>query len=104
MNRIFKTTLTLALLFSMAMAQTPQKPKQEPAPEDIVRISTELVQTDVVVTDKNDQVVPDLKLQDFELYESGKKQDLQFMEFVGMDAPGRREGSDNMAKIAPGVD
>jgi hypothetical protein len=52
---------------------SPQKPQQEIAPEDVLRITTELVQTDVVVTDKNDQVVTDLKLEDFEVYDNGKK-------------------------------
>lgn len=56
MKRTFSTSLTFALLLSVAVAQAPQKPR--PAHEDIVRISTELVQTDVVVTDKNDQAVP----------------------------------------------
>src|SRR5437867_2615760 len=91
MSRIFIAATTLALLLSMAIAQTQQKPPQATGSEDIVRISTELVQTDVVVTDKNDQAVPDLKLEDFELYENGKKQDLQFMEFLSLDAPRRTE-------------
>ncbi len=86
-----------------AVAQTPnspQKPRQEIAPDDVLRITTELVQTDVVVTDKNDQVVTNLKLEDFEVYENGKKQDLKFMELVSIDKPRK----DTLAKIAPGVD
>src|SRR2546421_10880891 len=63
-------------------AQTPQKPQSPSTQEDIVRVTTSLIQTDVVVTDKNDQVINDLTLADFKLLENGKKQDLQFMEFV----------------------
>ena len=73
-------------------AQTPQKPVQETAPDDIIRVTTELVQTDVVVTDKNDQIVSDLKLNDFEIYDNGKKQDVKFLEFVGTESPRRTEG------------
>src|SRR5438132_6873688 len=95
MKRVIPLMLTVAMTLSMVMAQTPsnpQKPSQEVAPEDIVRITTSLVQTDVVVTDKNDQIVPDLKLEDFELLDNGKKQDIRFMEFVGTETPRRSEG------------
>jgi len=90
-----KNLLALALsvfVASTSLGQTPQKPAQEIAPDDIIRVSTSLVQTDVVVTDKNDQIIPDLKLEDFELYDNGKKQDLKFMEFVGTEGPRRSEG------------
>ena len=95
MKRVIPLMPTVAMTLSMVMAQTPsnpQKPSQEVAPEDIVRITTSLVQTDVVVTDKNDQIVPDLKLEDFELLDNGKKQDIRFMEFVGTETPRRSEG------------
>jgi VWFA-related protein len=95
MRKAAAATLLIALLLGMAQAQNPQqsqKPKEEIAPEDVVRITTSLVQTDVVVTDKNDQVIPDLKLEDFELYDNGKKQELKFLEFVGVDTPRRSEG------------
>src|SRR5437660_5003305 len=95
MKRTIALTLSLSSVFYAAFAQTPstpQKPQQETAPDDIIRISTALVQTDVVVTDKNDQIIPDLKLEDFELYDNGKKQDVRFMEFVSTESPSRAEG------------
>ncbi len=98
-----KNILTTALVFSLLLsvgAQVPQKPLPDTTPDDVVRISTELVQTDVVVMDKNEQIVADLSLEDFEVYDNGKRQDLQFMEFVS--AAGRTERS--AARIAPGVD
>src|SRR5438128_4093055 len=86
--------LTAAISISAAIAQTPQSQQKPPeiAPEDIIRVTTSLVQTDVVVTDKNDEIIPDLKLEDFELYDNGKKQELKFMEFVGTESPRRSEG------------
>lgn len=82
-----------AMILGTAFSQTPQKPaQQEVAPDDIVRITTNLVQTDVVITDKDDQIIKDLKLEDFELSDNGKKQDLKFMEFVSVDTGRRLEG------------
>ena len=96
MKTIIALFLSAACVFSAAFSQTPsapQKPPQEIAPEDIIRITTNLVQTDVVVTDKNEQIIPDLKLEDFELYDNGKRQDLKFMEFVSVDTGRRSEGT-----------
>src|SRR5262245_60797247 len=87
-----KTIIAIALSFAIpitALAQVPSGQQQKPpevAPEDVIRITTALVQTDVVVTDKNDRVIPDLKLSDFELYENGKRQEIKFLEFVNVDA------------------
>ena len=88
MKRIISLTLISVIAFWTAIGQTPtsQTPGQQ-SQEEILRITTELVQTDVVVTDKNDQIVPDLKLEDFDVYDNGKKQQLQFVEFVNAEAP-----------------
>lgn len=92
--------IPIVMLSSIAvLAQTggdTQKSKTEPQ-EDVVRITTSIVQTDVVVTDKNDQIIPDLKLEDFKVFENGKKQDLQFIEFVGAGSEPRTEGNLSLA-------
>src|SRR6266404_5739039 len=96
MKRIVTLLLSASVAMSAVLAQTPrtpQKPQQEIAPEDVVRITTNLVQTDAVVTDKSDQIIKDLKLEDFELYDNGKKQDIKFLEFVGVDTAKRIEGT-----------
>ena len=94
MKRTSSACLLLTLLLGIVLGQIQQpQPKKEPVPEDILRITTELVQTDVVVTDKDDQIVSDLKLSDFDLYDNGKKQDLKFMEFVSIDSERRAEGN-----------
>jgi VWFA-related protein len=96
MKRISPLMLSVIMALSAVAAQTPstpQKPPQEISPEDVIRITTSLVQTDAVVTDKNDQIIKDLKLEDFELYDNGKKQDIKFLEFVGVDTPKRVEGT-----------
>src|SRR6185437_762088 len=96
MKRLFTTGLTTILLFSISLAQTPAPStppqQQESLPEDVVRISTSLVQTDLVVTDKDGKVLNDLKLDEFKVTENGKRQDVKFMEFVSADAGPRIEG------------
>ena len=93
MKYFSRTPLVLLLSLTLALAQTtqPQKP-QEVTPDDVVRITTNLVQTDVVVVDSKDRVITDLSMADFELYDNGKKQELRFMEFVSVDAGRRTEG------------
>jgi hypothetical protein len=56
-----------------------------------------LVQTDVVVTDKNDQIISDLALSDFKITENGKRQEVKFAQFVSSDAAPRLEGNVNVA-------
>ena len=67
MERIVALILLAGMAVSAVFAQTPptQKPQQEVEPSDIVRITTNLVQTDVIVTDKNEQIIGDLKLDDY---------------------------------------
>jgi VWFA-related protein len=95
MKRFFRTPIVLLLSVSFALSQTtpPQKPQEEVGPDDVVRITTQLVQTDVVVVDSKDHVVKDLTLADFELYDNGKKQDLKFLEFISVAGERRREGN-----------
>jgi len=93
MKRLLALSIVMVFCTQWVLTQTPQKPPQEPIPEDIIRITTQLVQTDVVVTDKNDRIISDLKLGDFELYDNGKKQDLRFLEFVSVAAARRVEGA-----------
>jgi VWFA-related protein len=100
MKRIIAVVLSVACVFAAVIAQTPsvpQKPQPEIAPDEIIRISTALVQTDVVVTDKNDRPITDLKLEEFKVAESGKRQDVKFIEFVSPEAAPRTEGSVNIA-------
>ncbi|HVG28565.1 MAG TPA: VWA domain-containing protein [Pyrinomonadaceae bacterium] len=91
----------LCLLITLGTAaQT--RPQQQTAPppgsdDEVLRITTSLIQVDAVVVDKNDQTINDLKLSDFDVYENGKKQDLQFVEFVGGSAEPRVEHSINVA-------
>lgn len=62
-----------------------EKPLPTPPIEedgDVVKISTALIQLDVVVTDKSGKPVVDLKPEDFEIYENGKKQDITNFSYI----------------------
>lgn len=50
--------------------------EQKKQDEPLLRIETELVQIDVVVTDKQGKLARDLKRADFELFDDGKKQEI----------------------------
>lgn len=95
MKFLSRIPAVLLLSVTLAWSQTsqPQKPQEEVGPDDVIRITTGLVQTDVVVVDSKDRVVKDLTLSDFELYDNGKKQDLKFLEFVSVAGERRREGT-----------
>ncbi len=54
----------------------------EPAGDDVVKISVTLVQMDVVVTDRQGRLVTDLKADDFEVFEDGRKQEISNFSFV----------------------
>lgn len=60
-------------------AQDPQRPAND---EEVVRITTNLVQVDVTVTDKQGRHVPDLQASDFEIYEDGKPQTITNFSYI----------------------
>ena len=79
MTKKFCVILSILLFVVNAASQNPPKVRNDEQP---VRISTQLVQLDVVVTDKTGAAVRGLTKNDFELYEGGKKQLINFFEFV----------------------
>ena len=85
-RRPFLALPLAALLAHAAFAQQPPRPQPTPArPEEsdeVVRVTTELVQTDVTVVDQDGKFVDGLKAGDFELKVDGKPQAIQFFERV----------------------
>jgi VWFA-related protein len=72
-------SLCVAIFVSIVSGQ--QTPAQD-EPDDVVRISTELVQTSVMVFDKQGRFVEGLKPEQFELKVDGKPVQLSFFERV----------------------
>src|SRR5262245_8669183 len=73
-----------------AQNKAPQSPTATQSNQDVVRINTQLVQVDVVVTDKKDKHIEDLTEDDFELLVDGKKQLLTHFSHINLPS-GRRE-------------
>ncbi|MFY9622017.1 MAG: VWA domain-containing protein [Pyrinomonadaceae bacterium] len=72
-----------AILFPIVgLNQSKPSSTQSPAQDDIIRVNTELVQTDVTVFDKKGRFVDGLTASDFELVIDGKPQDISFFERV----------------------
>jgi VWFA-related protein len=65
----------------------PQQQQARPDEDDVVRITTNLVQVDAVVTDKSGKPVPDLKPEDFEILEDGRAQPITNFSYVELAPP-----------------
>src|SRR5215470_6983833 len=75
--------LTVSLIFvsAVALGQEPQQPKPQTS-DDVVRVFTELVQTDVMVFDKQGHFVDGLTRDNFEIKIDGQVRPIQFFEQV----------------------
>jgi len=83
-NRTVILLFASVLISASAFAQTP-KPSpspQKPADDEVVRVSTNLVQLDVVVTDKEGKPVIDLQPNDFEIVEDKAKQSITNFSYI----------------------
>src|SRR5712691_7879460 len=79
-----------SLLFTVSAQQGPPVPAKPQAPvkgnEQVVRITTNLVQVDATVTDRSGQQVTDLKAEDFEILEDGHPQAIKNFSYVAASA------------------
>ena len=80
-NASLRHLLCLLLLWSSTTAQTPQSPRPTEK-EEVVRVFTELVQTDVMVFDKEGHFVNGLRPENFVLRVDGKVRPLQSFEQI----------------------
>lgn len=93
-----KSSLSLILIFSLLTTAFAQDPKPTPpapqtaAPqqqqtgdEEVVRITTNLVQVDAVVTDKSGKLVTDLRPEEVEILEDGRPQKITNFSFVSTE-------------------
>lgn len=85
-----RISITVALLllsgpvFPQSTSQS-EPAKQQAAIDDVVRISVTLVQVDAVVTDRSGRIITDLKPDEFELYQDGKKQRITHFSFIAAE-------------------
>jgi VWFA-related protein len=87
---IRKITAMCVWILALALAIGAQTPPKQPAEQDddVVRVNTELVQTDVMVFDKKGHFIDGLKADQFALKIDGKAQPISFFERVTSGGPG----------------
>ena len=74
--------LSLCWILLPALAQNPPvQPQPQSQDDDVVKITTNLVQVDVVVT-KDGKPVPNLTAEDFEIFQDGKRQTITSFAWV----------------------
>ena len=82
---VAKIALLLCVLLlagSSPTAQTPQTPPPQKPQDEVIRVYTELVQTDVMVMDKQGKFVDGLTKEDFELRIDGKPRPIEAFERI----------------------
>jgi Ca-activated chloride channel family protein len=84
-----KSNIALLLLLSLLVASCAFAQQHNPAPaptqgadddDDVVRVSTALVTVPVSVVDRQGRFIPDLRKDDFSIYEDGVEQEVAFFE------------------------
>ncbi len=88
MNGFWSTVVLVGLAVGLsAQAPAPAKPQAPPSQEKpTFRMQVDLVTNDVIVRDDKGNFLPDLKKDEFEIYEDGVKQDISSMTVVSHGA------------------
>src|ERR1700752_2715677 len=73
-TQLFKTTLMLLFVLIWFSAAS----GQEIDPDDVIRVKTTLVNSPVLVIGRDGKYVPNLKREDFEVFENGVKQEIAY--------------------------
>jgi VWFA-related protein len=92
----------VSLIVFSAVTHAQQQAPTPPKDDEVVKISTDLIQIDVTVTDKNGRVVTGLKPEDFEVYENGEKQKLSNFTFATKTSGGAIVGNGNSGQAGAG--
>src|SRR5215207_813516 len=103
--KVASTALLLFSLLSLTVAQNPApstERQEKPGQEDVVKITSNLVQIDVVVTDKDGKQVTDLRPDDFEISEDGKRQQITNFSYVSAETTPARPTAGGNAPAAVG--
>lgn len=98
---VVATFVLIFALLSTVNGQNTQAPQTRATPEDErLRITTNLVQVDVVVTDKDGNQVTDLRPEEFEVLEDGKRQPITNFSYVS--AANQTTSGSNVTTAAAG--
>lgn len=107
-NQRFLAVVLAVFVASVSFGQgtdSAQRPK--PPEDDVVRITTNLVQIDAVITDKNGRPITDFKPEELQLYENNRPQKITHFSYITADTtdnppPSKPTAGDNkMPGIPP---
>ena len=97
--KVPSSTLLLLLVILFPAAIFSQTASQQSRPgEDVVKITTTLIQVDATVLDKKGKPVKGLTADDFEIYENGQRQPITNFTFVELEADKSTEQADQSAE------
>src|SRR5689334_8131120 len=105
--RGYTSLLATALAFGLLAPTFAQQPAPRPQADDeeeVVRITTNLVQVDAVVTDRDGRHVTDLRPEDFEISEDGKAREISNFAYVNLEPrtpAGEADAPREKAAVAP---
>ncbi|HKP86103.1 MAG TPA: hypothetical protein VJZ26_08405, partial [Blastocatellia bacterium] len=89
MNRLTRALMAFVIsiqpLAAYAVGGQDQTKKSEQ--DDTVRLKSDLVQVRAVITDKQGQLVSDLKREDFEILENNRPQEISFFSVETINKP-----------------
>lgn len=86
---------------SVGQTATPTPPSVD---QDPVRISTNLIQLDVTVTDASGKPIADLKPGEIEIYENGRKRQISNLSFISSGTVGRQPSARNLPDQPPPIE
>lgn len=88
----FNLLVTFAICLAAIPVQSQDKKEPRTSPdEDVIRVTSNLVNLDVMVKDKKGKAITDLKAEDFVLSENGVRQNIEFFDstLAGSNDPGQ---------------
>lgn len=90
---VMRSVFALIVIFSLvitALGQAGQRAPQAAGDEDdaVVKVTTNLVQLDIVAVDKNGNPITDLRPDEFEIYEDGKLRKITNFSFIKLQPAG----------------
>jgi VWFA-related protein len=106
LSPLFLTAILISSILGQQVGPPPVLPGQKPEDLEVVRITTNLVQVDAVITDNHGKLVTDLKPEEVEIFEDGHKQKITHFTFNLSETPPAPERGPKSAaadKTAPMV-
>jgi VWFA-related protein len=106
-KHFMSTCLNLIVTFAIFLAALPtqsqdkKEPKKSPDEIDVIKVTSNLVNVDVMVKDKKGKPITDLKADDFVLSENGTKQNIEFFDSTLAGGPGPSQPSSITAVTGP---